>query len=101
LHRRWTLRILCDLREAGTVLSRRALQAACGDLSASVLEQRLTGLREAPRVEHDGAIGCALAPQAPRADGGDRCAAAVGAGLGGGARAIVVAPDSAEARRAA
>jgi DNA-binding HxlR family transcriptional regulator len=62
-HRRWTLRILWELRKAGSALNFRALQAACGDLSASVLNQRLIELHEALLVEHDGASGYALAPQ--------------------------------------
>jgi DNA-binding HxlR family transcriptional regulator len=62
-HRRWTLRILWELRGVDAGLNFRALQAACGDLSASVLNQRLTELREALLVEHDAASGYALAPQ--------------------------------------
>ena len=46
LGRRWTLRILWELREgpAGTF---RELQARCGDVSSSVLNERLRELREA------------------------------------------------------
>jgi DNA-binding HxlR family transcriptional regulator len=62
-HRRWTLRILWELRAEGTTLNFRALQAACGDLSASVLNQRLAELREALLVEHDAGSGYRLAPQ--------------------------------------
>jgi len=62
-HRRWTLRILWELREEGATLNFRALQAACGDLSASVLNQRLAELREALLVEHDAGSGYGLAPQ--------------------------------------
>jgi DNA-binding HxlR family transcriptional regulator len=50
-NRRWTLRILWELRERS--LNFRGLQSACGDLSASVLSQRLAELREALLVEHD------------------------------------------------
>lgn len=48
-HRRWTLRVLWELR--GEPLNFRALQAACGDLSPTVLNQRLGELREAGLVE--------------------------------------------------
>lgn len=52
LGRRWCLRILWELREAK--LTFRALQAACDDVSPSVLQQRLKELNEAALVEHDG-----------------------------------------------
>ncbi len=45
LGRRWALRILWELR-AGP-LNFRALQAACGDISPTVLNTRLAELREA------------------------------------------------------
>src|SRR3954464_14517272 len=54
-HRRWTLRILWELR--GAALNFRQLQAASGDLSASVLSPRPTELREALLVEHEPADG--------------------------------------------
>ena len=47
--RRWTLRILWELR-AGA-LTFRALQAACGPIAPSVLNTRLAELREAAIVE--------------------------------------------------
>jgi DNA-binding HxlR family transcriptional regulator len=62
-HRRWTLRILWELRDEDASLNFRALQAACGDLSASVLNQRLGELRAALLVEHDAGSGYRLAPQ--------------------------------------
>ena len=62
-HRRWTLRILWELRGEGASLNFRGLQAACGDLSASVLNQRLAELRGALLVEHDAGSGYRLAPQ--------------------------------------
>lgn len=62
-HRRWTLRILWELRGEDRSLNFRALQAACGDLSASVLNQRLADLRSALLVEHDAGSGYRLAPQ--------------------------------------
>ncbi len=49
LGRRWVLRILWELR--GDALNFRGLQAACGGLSPSVLNQRLRELREARLVE--------------------------------------------------
>lgn len=62
-HRRWTLRILWELRGDGASLNFRALQVACGDLSASVLNQRLAELREALLVEHDAGSGYRLSAQ--------------------------------------
>jgi DNA-binding HxlR family transcriptional regulator len=49
LGRRWTLRVVWELR--GEPLSFRALQAACEGMSPSVLNQRLAELREALIVE--------------------------------------------------
>jgi DNA-binding HxlR family transcriptional regulator len=49
LGRRWTLRILWELREGP--LTFRALQKACGNLSPSVLNDRLRELREAGILE--------------------------------------------------
>ena len=45
LGRRWTLRVLWELREEG--LGFRELQARCDAMSASVLSRRLRELREA------------------------------------------------------
>jgi DNA-binding HxlR family transcriptional regulator len=50
-HRRWMLRVIWELR--GQALSFRALQAACGDLSPTVLNQRLAELREVGLLAHD------------------------------------------------
>lgn len=61
--RRWTLRILWELRGDEACLNFRALQAACGDVSASVLNQRLAELREALLVEHDAGSGYRLGAQ--------------------------------------
>jgi DNA-binding HxlR family transcriptional regulator len=47
--RRWTLRILWELR--GAPLTFRALQEACGGLSPSVLNGRLAELRETALVD--------------------------------------------------
>jgi DNA-binding HxlR family transcriptional regulator len=49
LGRRWTLRILWELRSE--TLGFRELQARCDAMSASVLNQRLGELREAGVVE--------------------------------------------------
>lgn len=49
LGRRWSLRVLWELR--GGPLSFRALQAACAGMSPSVLNQRLAELREARLIE--------------------------------------------------
>jgi DNA-binding HxlR family transcriptional regulator len=57
--RRWTLRVLWELRERA--LNFRALQAACGDISPTVLNHRLAELREAALVEA-GEDGYALTP---------------------------------------
>jgi len=64
LGRRWTLRILWELRHAP--LTFRALQAACGGLSPSVLQGRLAELAAAKLVAHDGASGYAPTPLARR-----------------------------------
>lgn len=45
LGRRWTLRILWELREEA--LTSRALRTACEDASPTVMQQRLSELREA------------------------------------------------------
>jgi DNA-binding HxlR family transcriptional regulator len=49
LGRRWTLRILWELREQ--TLTSRALRTACDQASPTVLQARLTELREANLVE--------------------------------------------------
>ena len=59
-HRRWTMRILWELR-AGE-LTFRALQAACGALSPSVLNVRLGELRAARLVVHTEGQGYGLTP---------------------------------------
>lgn len=50
LGRRWSLRVLWELRERP--LTFRALQERCGDISPTVLNRRLGELREAALVEH-------------------------------------------------
>src|SRR3954469_5383729 len=49
LGRRWTLRILWELRD--NALTSRALREACDDASPTVLQARLSDLREAGFVE--------------------------------------------------
>jgi DNA-binding HxlR family transcriptional regulator len=51
LGRRWALRILWELREDG-VPTFRELQARCGQISSSVLNERLRELRDAGIVAH-------------------------------------------------
>jgi DNA-binding HxlR family transcriptional regulator len=58
-NRRWVLRVLWELR--GEPMSFRALQSACGDLSPTVLNQRLAELREAALVDA-GEAGYVLTP---------------------------------------
>jgi DNA-binding HxlR family transcriptional regulator len=50
LGRRWALRVLWELRD-GPVGTFRELQARCGDISSSVLNDRVRELREAGIVE--------------------------------------------------
>jgi DNA-binding HxlR family transcriptional regulator len=52
-HRRWMLRVIWELRAGAW--SFRALQSRCGDISPTVLNQRLAELREAGLVELDDA----------------------------------------------
>jgi len=49
LGRRWTLRIIWELREAA--LTSRALRSACDKASPTILQTRLSDLREAGFVE--------------------------------------------------
>jgi len=51
LGRRWTLRVLWELRDEA--LTFRALRARCDSMSPSVLNQRLAELRESGLVEID------------------------------------------------
>jgi DNA-binding HxlR family transcriptional regulator len=52
LGRRWTLRVIWELRNAP--LSFRGLRAACDDVSPTILNRRLKELREAGIMEADG-----------------------------------------------
>ncbi len=60
LGRRWTLRILWELREQ--VLTSRSLREACDEASPTVLQARLSELREAGLVELGGQGGYSLTP---------------------------------------
>jgi DNA-binding HxlR family transcriptional regulator len=59
LGRRWTLRVLWELR--GEPLTFRGLRARCDAMSPSVLNQRLAELRESGLVETDPEGGYRLA----------------------------------------
>lgn len=66
LGRRWSLRVLWELRDQA--LTFRGLQAACGEVSPSVLQQRLKDLRAAALIRHNGSgyaltdLACRLLP---------------------------------------
>lgn len=60
LGRRWSLRILWELREQP--LTSRALRAACDEASPTVLQARLSELREAGFVELVSGDGYRLTP---------------------------------------
>jgi len=59
--RRWTLRIVWELRDRP--LTARALRAACDDASPTVLQARLAELRGAGLVDHAAGQGYGLTPQ--------------------------------------
>ena len=61
LGRRWTLRIVWELRE-DRALTSRALRTACDEASPTVLNERLKELREAGFVDVGEAGGYALTP---------------------------------------
>jgi len=52
LGKRWSLRILWELREGRRTF--RDLQLVCGEISPTVLNTRLKNLREMQFVDHDG-----------------------------------------------
>ena len=60
LGRRWALRAIWELRPGP--LSSRALRAACGGISPTVVSDRMTELREAGLVALEPAAGYALTP---------------------------------------
>ena len=53
--RRWALRVIWELR--GEALNFRALRAACGDISPSVMQSRLHQLRDLGLVEQIAGLG--------------------------------------------
>jgi DNA-binding HxlR family transcriptional regulator len=64
LGRRWALRVIWELRDSP--LSFRELQAACDGVSSSVLNDRLSELREAGAVERDDSRGFRLTQEGRR-----------------------------------
>ncbi len=60
LGRRWTLRIIWELRDGP--LTSRALRTACDDASPTVMQARLSELREAGLVELCAGDGYRLTP---------------------------------------
>ena len=62
LGRRWALRVLWELRD-GAVLTFRELQARCGGISSSVLNDRLRELRDAEIVAIDAEGGYRLSDE--------------------------------------
>ena len=60
LGRRWTLRIIWELRDGP--LTSRALRTACDDASPTVMQSRLSELREAALVELPAGDGYCLTP---------------------------------------
>ena len=60
LGRRWTLRIIWELRDGP--LTSRALRTACDDASPTVMQARLSELREAALVELLAGDGYRLTP---------------------------------------
>lgn len=65
LSRSWTLRVIWELHQSGEPLTFRALRAASGDISSSVLTRRLAELTELRVVDHAGA-GYRLTPTGER-----------------------------------
>jgi len=61
LGRRWALRVLWELRD-DQALTFRELQARCGDISSSVLNDRLRELRDARIVTAEPQAGYRLSP---------------------------------------
>ena len=61
LGRRWTLRILWELRDGGKLTSRE-LRAACDEASPTVLQARLSELRDAGFLDLAAEGGYSLTP---------------------------------------
>ena len=59
-HKRWTMRILWELRDGPATF--RALQSACSEISSSVLNVRISELREAQLLKHASGEGYTLTP---------------------------------------
>ena len=59
LGRRWALRVLWELRDGGA-LTFRELQASCGEISSSVLNDRVGELRDASIVTNEAGGGYRL-----------------------------------------
>ena len=57
-HKRWTMRVLWELRDGPATF--RELQNACSEVSSSVLNVRLSELREAHLIEHLTGVGYRL-----------------------------------------
>src|SRR5437763_11840842 len=62
LGRRWALRVLWELRD-GSAPTFRELQARCGDVSSSVLNDRLRELRDAGIITPSRGDGYRLTPE--------------------------------------
>ncbi|OYU70995.1 MAG: transcriptional regulator [Alphaproteobacteria bacterium PA2] len=58
LGRRWSLRVIWELRDGA--LTSRELRAACDDVSPTVLQTRINELREAGLVDHQPGEGYSL-----------------------------------------
>jgi DNA-binding HxlR family transcriptional regulator len=54
LSRRWALRVIWELHQAGAPLTFRALRDASGGISSSVLTRRLAELGECRIIDHAG-----------------------------------------------
>ena len=52
--RRWALRVIWELHQAGRPVTFRDLRVRCGDISSSVLTRRLSELADASIVTHIG-----------------------------------------------
>jgi DNA-binding HxlR family transcriptional regulator len=65
LGRRWALRVLWELRD-DEALTFRELQARCGQISSSVLNERLRELRKAGIVAGPPEVGYSLTEQGER-----------------------------------
>jgi DNA-binding HxlR family transcriptional regulator len=59
-HKRWTMRVLWELRKGPVTF--RELQSACAEVSSSVLNVRLSELRKAQLLEHTPGEGYVLTP---------------------------------------